>query len=188
MSGLFSITRNIILLGAIAVTIYFVVTPSHDHNKEKGAIPTDDRHYDKAPDFSLTTMNGEEVSLESYRGGWLLLNFWATWCKPCLYEMPSLQRLKEKMAGKSFTILAVHSGSETLGNIARYFTAEGLDFSVAIDGREDVSRAYGVTSLPTTFLINHKGEVVGRAEGMREWDGAEMSDYFSGAVNSTGSD
>jgi thiol-disulfide isomerase/thioredoxin len=128
-----------------------------------------------APDFTLKDIDGKQFSLKNYRGKVVLLNFWATWCPPCRREMPSLERLHEKLKDKDFVVLALNQMED--GD--RVFTFSGdlgidLTFPILFDQDSGVSRAYGVMGLPTTFLIDKKGNERFRAIGGREFDHPEV--------------
>ena len=124
-----------------------------------------------APDFTLEDMDAKKFSLKEYRGKVVLLNFWATWCPPCRREMPSLERLHQKLKGKDFVVLALNQMED--GDQVFTFTGDlGVDltFPILFDQESNVSRAYGVLGLPTTYLIDKKGNVRFRAIGGREFD------------------
>jgi peroxiredoxin len=128
-----------------------------------------------APDFTLKDVHGKPFSLKDYRGKVVLLNFWATWCPPCRREMPSMERLHQKLKGKDFVVLALNQkeGDDQIF----IFTGEiGMDLTIPIlfDKDSSVSSAYGVPGLPTTYLIDKKGNIRFRAIGGRDFDHPEV--------------
>ena len=128
-----------------------------------------------APDFTLKDMDGKQFSLKDYRGKVVMLNFWATWCPPCRREMPSMERLHQKLKGKDFVVLALNQMED--GD--RVFTFSGdlgidLTFPILFDNDSSVSRAYGVMGLPTTYLIDKQGNMRFRAIGGRDFDHPEV--------------
>ena len=128
-----------------------------------------------APDFTLEDMDAKKFSLKDYRGKVVLLNFWATWCPPCRREMPSMERLHQKFKGKDFAVLALNQMED--GDQVFTFTGDlgvDLSFPILFDKDSSVSRAYGVMGLPTTYLIDKKGNVRFRAIGGREFDHPEV--------------
>jgi peroxiredoxin len=128
-----------------------------------------------APDFTLADMDKKKYSLKDYRGKVIMLNFWATWCPPCRREMPSMERLHQKLKGKDFVVLALNQMED--GDQVFTFTGDlGVDltFPILFDKDSSVSRAYGVMGLPTTYLIDKKGNVRFRAIGGREFDHPEV--------------
>jgi peroxiredoxin len=128
-----------------------------------------------APDFTLEDMDAKKFSLKDYRGKVVLLNFWATWCPPCRREMPSMERLHRKFKSQNFIVLAVNQMEG--GDQVFTFTG-GLEldptFPILFDKDSSVSRAFGVQGLPTTYLIDKKGNVRFRAIGGREFDHPEV--------------
>jgi len=128
-----------------------------------------------APDFTLKDMDNKQFSLKDYRGKVVMLNFWATWCPPCRREMPSMERLHQKLKGKDFVVLALNQMED--GDQVFAFTGDlGVDltFPILFDKDSSVSRAYGVMGLPTTYLIDKKGNMRFRAIGGREFDHPEV--------------
>jgi peroxiredoxin len=128
-----------------------------------------------APDFTLEDMDKRKFSLKDYRGKVVLLNFWATWCPPCRREMPSLERLHQKFKGKDFVVLALNQMED--GDKVFTFTGDlgvELTFPIIFDKDSSVSRAYGVQGLPTTYVVDKKGNVRFRAIGGREFDHPEV--------------
>jgi peroxiredoxin len=122
-----------------------------------------------ARDFTAASTGGATFRLADHRGKVVLINFWATWCPPCLEEMPALERLWQRQKGGGFVLVAVSLDSNT--SLVRPFVTErGLTFPVALDPRLEVANAYGVRALPTTVLIDRQGTVRALALGPRVWD------------------
>ncbi len=123
------------------------------------------------PDFSLTDLQGEKHSLSSYRGKVVMVNFWATYCGPCIKEMPSMQRLKQKMAGKPFVILAVDM-AEGKHDVQAFLTQHQIkiDFPVLLNPDGNVVEEWMITAVPTTFVIDPKGTIRYALFGGIEWD------------------
>ncbi len=132
----------------------------------------------EAPDFTLSTFEGEEVALSDYDGDIIFLNFWATWCPPCRKEMPSMQTLYEQMEGRPFTMLAVNLQEEK-ETVEQFITEKGYTFPVLLDTSAEVGGAmYGVQSIPTTYIISKEGEILARLVGTREWDTEQIRNIF----------
>lgn len=110
-------------------------------------------------DFTLPGMNGDTVSLADYRGRYVLVNFWATWCPPCRDEMPDLQAYYSAHRDRGFTLLAVNE-AEDLATVRRFVEGFGFTFPVALDTTGTVMTQYGTESLPTSFLIGPDGRLV----------------------------
>lgn len=147
------ITRTIILLllgAAVVYTLYANFTKDDIQKVEVGK---------KAPDFVLTDMNGEKHRLSEYEGEGVLLNFWATWCKPCTREMPYMDSQYQKHKDEGIQVLAVNIGESTVV-INEFIKRHNLSFPVLNDKKQEVLTAYGVDPLPITFLIDKEGKVV----------------------------
>jgi peroxiredoxin len=113
-----------------------------------------------APDFSLTTLDGQTITLSDLRGKVVLLNFWAAWCPPCKAEMPAIERTYQDFKVQGFVVLAVDSTVQDSVEAARIFIAEnGLSFPVPLDETGEVTRLYRVQSLPTSFFIGADGVI-----------------------------
>lgn len=127
-----------------------------------------------APAISLGDSSGQTIELSDLRGKPVILNLWATWCEPCLREMPSLERLQSRF-GERITVLAV---SEDRGGdkIVEPFIAKlGLkSVKIYIDPKSEVGHAFTVRGLPTSVLIDRNGMVLGRVEGAAEWDSPKI--------------
>jgi len=135
----------------------------------------------KAPPFTLNDLAGHETKLEDFKGRVVVVNFWASWCKPCRVEMPSLSRLSNKFRDKGliFLAIAVDRGFFTNQNVKKFLKKYGLNLPVLMDRGGHVRKAYEVTMLPTTFIIGRDGFIIGRGMGERVWDGEEAEKFFS---------
>ncbi|NLG72735.1 MAG: TlpA family protein disulfide reductase [Chloroflexi bacterium] len=111
-----------------------------------------------APELELTDLNGNTVSLADYRGQVLLVNNWATWCPPCLAEMPELQAYYEAHRDEGFRIVAVEAG-EPAGQVREFVEKYGLTFDVWPDRGQKALRTFGNLSLPNSYVIDRSGQV-----------------------------
>jgi peroxiredoxin len=127
----------------------------------------------EAEDFELASLAGGKAKLSSYRGRVVFLNFWATWCPPCRAEMPSMERLHQRLAGRGLEIVAVDL-QEPKSTVQKFVKDNSLTFTVLLDASGAVGGAWGAQSIPTTYLIDRKGGVIARSVGGREWDSADM--------------
>ena len=177
--------RVIMALFAVSM-VYFATTGSFAENKSDGHKSALDTEFDMAPPFDLPTPQGDTVSLASQKGKWVFVNFWATWCPPCVEEMPAIERLSKKMKDRAFTVLAVHIGKESNERLISYAKKTGLTFTMLIDAEKETMRDYGLKSIPVTYIVNPKGEIVAFAEGMREWDNPEMVKYLEDLMDDFG--
>jgi peroxiredoxin len=123
-----------------------------------------------APDFSAPRLDGGgSVSLADQRGQVVLLNFWATWCKPCEDEMPAMQRLYAELRPHGFELLAI-SIDKTTPEVAAFRDRMDLGFPILLDPEEAVSRLYQTTGYPESLLVDRGGVLIERYVGPREWD------------------
>ena len=127
----------------------------------------------KSPGLSLEDPGGKNHNLEAYRGQVVLINFWASWCPPCILEMPDMQRLKDKLSGRPFTILAVNV-RESPGTIWKFLSRVKVDFTLLRDSDGQATRDWEVRVYPTSFLVDGKGEIRYIARGAREWDAPDI--------------
>jgi len=125
-----------------------------------------------APSFTLKDLNGKEMKLEDHRGKIVFLNFWATWCMPCRDEMPSMEKLYREFKDRDFTILAVDV-QEKPKKVRAFKERLKLNFPILLDSDGKVSARYGVWSIPTTYLIDREGFLIGVALGARNWASKE---------------
>lgn len=110
----------------------------------------------RAIDFELQTLDGKTVKLSDYRGKPVLLNFWATWCGPCRFEMPFLQQINDSYAAKGLVMLAVDI-DESPDTVKKFMADFNLSLTVPMDTGKKISKAYSITGIPTTFLIDKNG-------------------------------
>lgn len=111
-----------------------------------------------AEDFQLLDLNGKKQRLNDYRGKIVLLNFWATWCKPCTKEMPVMQTTYDKLAEKGFVVLAINE-LEDDAKVREHITQYGHTFPVLMDRDNEVANQFGVYGLPVSFFIDERGVV-----------------------------
>ena len=135
-----------------------------------------------APEVALPRLGGGVVHLSDYRGKWVLLNFWATWCPPCVAEMPSMEEFSKKFKSKNVVVLAVSVDRGNPDKVKKFVKQYGITFEVFHDPDNDSSGKFGVSSLPATFIISPKGDIVSQAQGMREWTDPEIIDYINGLM------
>lgn len=131
-----------------------------------------------ADDFTLMNTQGQNVSLSDYRGKFVLLNFWATWCPPCVKEMPALSDLHNtlKLPDGGLHVVAIHVGP-ALATVNQFLQDRPVSFDVLIDSDMSLA-AWEVAGLPTTFLISPSGKIIHKAVGEREWNAPAMQDLL----------
>lgn len=122
-----------------------------------------------APEFSAVDTDGVSHSLSDYRDTVLVINFWATWCPPCIKEMPSLQRAWQALKNDGVQVLAINMG-ETLDEIAAFSQQTKVDFPLLLDENMAQGPLWQLKGLPTTYIVDGDGVIVYTVIGEREWD------------------
>ena len=131
------------------------------------------------PAIPFFDRDGAPVTFEDYSGKVVLVNFWATWCAPCVAEMPSLDRLESKLGGADFAVLPISQDREGVEKVATWYTRIGIArLPILIDRQGQLARELGLTGLPTSYLLDRQGQIVGKFLGSAEWDSPEMLAFF----------
>ena len=129
---------------------------------------------DPAPAIEFLTSDGRSQSLQDYRGFGVVLNFWATWCVPCVAEMPALAKLSALVGDAQVLVLPLSSDRGGAAAVSKYFAEKGIEgLPVLLDPRGAASRAFGTRGIPTTILIDAQGRERGRLEGAADWTDPE---------------
>ncbi|MDR1099504.1 MAG: TlpA family protein disulfide reductase [Treponema sp.] len=126
-----------------------------------------------AIDFTAARLDGTQARLSGLRGKVVFLNFWATWCPPCLAEMPSIEALYRHFQGKDLEFLAVDI-QEAEDEVAAFMKEQRLSFPAALDSTGRISAEYGIRGIPATFIIDREGGVIAAVTGSRDWNTAEV--------------
>ncbi len=126
-----------------------------------------------APNFSLTGLGGEKVSLTDFRGQLVMLHFWATWCIPCRHEMPLLHELEHTLKGKRFRIICINVDRGEREAVQAFMDKVSPEFHTQLDPEGRVRNQYAVRALPTSYLIAPDGKFIGRILGERAWNSSE---------------
>jgi peroxiredoxin len=165
ISGVFMINRTQTQFRILAVTVlifsagWMAVSANLPGGIQTPGIPAPKAGF-LAPDFSLTTLAGEQVTLSDLRGKAVIVNVWASWCGPCRAEMPALEAVYREYAGDDFALLAVNATDQDNLNQAAAFVEElGLTFPILVDEDGRVGRMYQVRALPSTFFIRPDGTI-----------------------------
>ena len=135
-----------------------------------------------APALSLTDTDGMQWSLQSLRGEVVLLNFWATWCPPCVEEIPSLGRLDKRLGDKPFRVVSVEVGQEE-AEVRRFLEEVPAAFPVLLDPQGSVTDPWKIRAFPTSFLIDREGRLRYGYFGALEWDSDEVVDVIETVLN-----
>ena len=135
----------------------------------------------EAPTLSLMDTGGRTRHLAEYRGRVVLVNFWATWCPPCVVEMPGLQRLAQRLSQRPFALLAVNVG-ESKSKVFRFRRLTGFRETVLLDPEGETFSAWGASVYPTSLLVDKGGRVRYRVVGPLDWDGEEAAGVIDGLL------
>ncbi len=132
------------------------------------------------PETEFADLEGGTHSLADYRGKWLVLNFWATWCAPCREEMPTLSALQDQLGGEDFAVITLATGRNPPPAITRFFEEAGVtNLPYFIDPRHDLARPMGVMGLPVTVIIDPEGREIARLMGEATWNDENALAIFS---------
>lgn len=124
------------------------------------------------PDVSFTDAAGADHRLADWKGRWLVVNFWATWCAPCRAEMPSLEALETEFGGDRFAVLTIATGPNPPPAVDRFFAEVGVSrLPKLLDPKQQLAREIGVLALPVSVLIDPEGREVARLIGDADWSG-----------------
>ncbi|MFN0105016.1 MAG: TlpA family protein disulfide reductase [Bryobacteraceae bacterium] len=148
--------------GILVLTLALVAVLAstlRDHNVVAG---------DSAPDFEVTTDSGRKVSLDNFGGRVLVLNFWATWCPPCISELPSLNAMAAELKGNGVAVLAISIDKDKTA-YDRFLKKVKLTFETARDPGSDISTEYGTLKVPETYVIDGNGKVLEKFISDQDW-------------------
>ncbi|GAB2176204.1 TlpA disulfide reductase family protein [Dongia sp. agr-C8] len=177
MASIFSIfTRMARLSAFVAIALWGATAGAAEPPKFAGISadfsPIDPPEQIAAPNFQ--DKMGQSVSLDAFKGKVVVLNFWATWCPPCVAEMPALDKLQSELGGKDFAVVAVSTDRQGIKKSAPFYRRAGIkNLALYNDTRGNLQEAFQAKSLPLTVVIDREGRVVGRIEGAAQWDSAE---------------
>ena len=132
-----------------------------------------------APDFIVKGIDGKEVKLSSLKGKVVMVNFWATWCPPCKEEIPSMMKLNKSMEGKPFQMLAISIDEGGKAAVENYFKTSGNSLPAYLDSDGSISKMYGITGVPETFILDRTGLVQKKIVGGMDWGSGEVLSYMN---------
>ena len=167
------ITLLIVLF--FASVVYFIYFQAYDEGIQVG---------DLAPPFDLPMMTGENIQLYDFKGKYVLVSFWATWCPPCLHEMPSMDKLYQRYHERGLDILAIRVDEGKWPAINKFLKKTPVSFPVLLDETSRVAYAYGTYQLPETYLVGPGQTVIEKYIGPQNWVHPRFISYFDKLLSS----
>lgn len=167
--------QRVNLLSVIIVTLFIMMSALSAHAqtplRKIAATP--------APNISFYGKDGANLSLSQWRGKVVVVNLWATWCTPCIAEMPSLNEFAARYVPLGVTVIPLSIGQDDVAKIQAFYTQYGLNtFNVARDPEHAALRAFGVSGLPSSFIIDKAGNLVGQIDGATDWNDVQLNAYI----------
>ena len=151
--------RNRLLsIAVILISTLWVLFTTLSNNEVSGENYSAPQKGFSAPDFILQDLEGNQYQLSSFIGEKVIVNIWASWCKPCQYEMPAMQKIYDKYSQEGLILLAVNNTyQDNLSDVISFVDENNLTFPILLDTNGEVSNLYQVQALPSTFFINQDG-------------------------------
>jgi len=128
-------------------------------------------------EIRLSDPTGRPVSLSEFRGKIVFINFWTTWCLACVIEMPSMEKLHQRFKDKDFVMVAINL-QESAERVKQFYKKHQLTFTTLLDITGDVGAALSINAIPTTFILDKNGRIIGKALGPREWESKKSIALF----------
>jgi len=138
-----------------------------------------------APRFNAPTPEGTKIGIDDLKGKLVLLNFWATWCPPCILEMPTMEKLHQEFKEEGLEVVAMNfmEGQKTIN---AFIKKRGFTFTVLMDRSGEISQRYGVHALPVTYLIGREGNMLVKSIGYKDWYKKEIRQFVSSLLKDEG--
>lgn len=149
--------RRVCLMSCLVVALLFAAC-NRDNNNNAGS--------DKAPDFSFNDVSGNKIKLSDFRGKVVMLEFWATWCPPCIESIPAMKTVYEKYKDRGFVLLgiSVDRGNDAGSKVSSFVKENAISYPVFLEDG-NLSSAYGANSIPMSFIIDKNGHITVRHTG-----------------------
>lgn len=132
----------------------------------------------------LMDLNGRPVRISDYRGKIVFLNFWTTWCFDCRIEMPHMEKLHQRFKDKDFAMVTINL-QESAAQVKQFFKKFKLTFTALLDSDGEVGAHFRITAIPSTFILNKEGIIIGKVMGPREWGGKRAFALFEHLTKSS---
>ncbi len=155
-----TIRWSLVVSGAAIIGALWIWVSAVPAEATTGGLIPSPREGFLAPDFTLESLSGDQISLSDMRGKVVVLNLWASWCPPCRAEMPALQRVYQENQERGLEVLAVNmTAQDSLADVEAFVQEFNLTFPVLLDTGGEVGNAYLMRALPTTFFIDREGVI-----------------------------
>jgi|SRR5690606_10447233 len=177
------IIRSGLAVGLMVAAALAAAGPSTDPSQD---LPVELPAKPQAPALVMEDLDGRKHDLADYGGGWVLVHFWASWCGPCIEELPSLDRLQNAL-GKRLQVLAVNLG-DTREKARQTAAPLGLTIPVLLDLDSRFGAAWQVQGLPTSYLVTPSGTIWGGVLGSRDWSAPPMVEWLTGLTDERAQD
>jgi len=156
------------------MVIYRIQNPTDSQIQKKSQVGSEIGM--QAPDFTLRYLNGNSERLSSFKDKVIILNFWATWCAPCLEEMPAFEKIYRRYRSQGLTVIAVSLDKGHISNVENFVDEHSLTFPVLLDLDGIAEKIYPSFTIPFTYVIDKKGIIVARVDGAKNWSSDETFD------------
>jgi len=170
------ISYRAVILVFLVVAVLVIVFVLKQNNPYLKYAPL--RVGDPAPNFILRGLDGKMVSLSDHRGHVVLVNIWATWCPPCVDEMPSMEKLYQELKGENFEILAISIDALGEKAVAPFMKKYNLSFPALMDPDGTVKTLFQTTGVPESFIINQEGILIEKVIGPKDWATPPVVSFF----------
>lgn len=174
---------------ALLVTMLWLVVPKLSSASKNGALEAQFNDLGiisqsgivPSADLTLADINGQRSSLAAFQGKIVLLNLWATWCPECANEMPALENLQNQLGRDDFAVVAIDL-REAREAVAAFVQEHHLTFKILLDPEGRIGQALNIRSIPTTYILSRKGELIGKVLGARDWDDTHFINLFRALI------
>ncbi len=170
--------RILLFIPIAVIALYVFVSLQNRNPPNVDLAPTPAQTGPSAPNFTLQGLDGRMVSLSDYRGKVVLLNFWATWCPPCVSEAPSLDKLYKMLKDENFVLLAVSVDEGGKKAVEDFMKKKNLSFPVLLDPEGRIARLYRTTGVPESFVVRKNGTIDNKIRGAIDWTAPKAVEYF----------
>jgi peroxiredoxin len=133
-------------------------------------------------DINLPDINDQQVPVSELKGKIVFLNFWTTWCPECRIEMPSMEKLHKKLKGKDFAMIAIDL-QEPVSRVKTFLKKYPITFKILLDTKGEIAQQFGIRAVPTTYILDKNGGIIGKALGSRRWNSKESITLFEHLMN-----